>query len=247
MSGQSRRIRLIYTLIFICSLGFILISVPNDVYAAEREGREHKTEYEQDRRPANAVRAAQRHNKKRFASPRIVRRGHVTQRLPRGYKRVWFDESPLFYSFGVFYQSGPAGFIAINAPVGIVVASLPAGYRTVWVGGSTYFVYGGVFYRRTLAGYVVVNAPATLIVEEAAPALVEPSEEASGQVSVTADVLNVRLGPGKEYAVLYQIHKGYVLEVYGRTTGWLYVELPNGEFGWIMTGFTRQLDSDASG
>jgi len=247
MSGQSRGVRLIYILICICLLGLIFISAPNDVYAAEREGRGDKTEYKQDRRPDNAVRAAQRHNKKRFASPRIVRRGHVVQRLPRGYKRIWFDESPLFYSSGVFYQSVPAGFIAINAPVGVVVASLPAGYRTVWVDGLTYFVYGGVFYGRASAGYVVVNAPATLIVEEAAPALVEPSEEASGQVSVTADVLNVRLGPGKGYKVLYQMHKGYVLEVYGKTTGWLYVELPNGEFGWILTRFTIQLDSDASG
>ena len=247
MSGQSSRVRLIYTLIFICSLGLIFISAPNDAYAAERERRGDKTDYKQDRRPSNAVRAAQRHNKKRFASPRIVRRGHVAQRLPRGYKRVWFDESPFFYSFGIFYQSGSAGFIAINAPVGIVVASLPAGYRTVWVGGSTYFVYGGVFYSRVPAGYVVVNAPATLIVEEAAPALVQPSEEVSDQVSVTASVLNVRLGPGKEYAVLYQIHKGYVLEVYGKATGWLYVELPNGEFGWIMKRFTERLDPDADG
>ena len=248
MSGQSRRIRSIYTLIYICSLGLIFISAPNDAYSAERQRRGNKTEYKQDRRPAHTVRAAKKHNKKRFVSPRIVRHGNVVRRLPRGYKRVWFGGSPYFYSFGIFYQSGPSGFVAINAPIGVVVAGLPAGYRTVWVSGSTYFVYSGVFYSRIPSGYIVVSAPDTLIVEDAAPSLVQPSYEASGQVSVTASVLNVRLGPGKDYAVIYQIHKGYVLEVHGKTTGgWLYVELPNGEFGWIMTRFTRQLDLDASG
>ena len=247
MSGQSRRFRQIYTLICICSLVLVFVSAPNDAYAAKGKKRGNKTEYKQDRRPAQTVRAAQRHNKKRFVSPRIVRRGHVVRRLPRGYKRVWFDRSPYFFSFGIFYQSGPAGFVVVRAPIGVIVEGLPAGYRTIWVGGSTYFVYSGVFYRRVPTGYVVVSAPATLIVEEAAPSLVQPSEEASGQVSVTASVLNVRLGPGKEYAVIYQIHKGYVLEVHGKTTGWLYVELPNGEFGWIMTRFTGQLDPDASG
>lgn len=248
MSEQSRRFRQIYTLICICSLGLIFISAPNDAYSSERQRRGDKIEYKQDRRPAKTVRVAQRHNKKRFVSPRIVRRGHVVRRLPRGYKRVWFDRSPYFYSFGVFYQSGPTGFVVVRAPIGVVVAGLPAGYRTVWVGGSTYFVYGGIFYSRVPAGYVVVSAPDTLIVEDAAPSLVQPSYDASGQVSVTASVLNVRLGPGKDYEVIYQIHKGYVLEVHGKTTGgWLYVELPNGEFGWVMTRFTTKLDPDASG
>jgi hypothetical protein len=247
MSGQSRKAISIYTLILIFSLGLIFISAPNEV-SAERERRGNRNEYKQDRRPAHAVKSAKRNKKRRFVSPRKVRHGHVVKRLPRGYKRVWFGGSPYFYSFGIFYKFGPAGFISINAPVGVVVAGLPVGYRTVWVGGSTYFVYGGVFYRRAPAGYIVVNAPDTVIIEDTAPSLVQPSYEASGQVSVTASVLNVRLGPGKDYAVIYQIHKGYVLEVHGKTTGgWLYVELPNGEFGWIMKRFTNRLDPDASG
>ena len=247
MSGQSRNICLIYTLIFICSLGLIFISVPNDAYSAKRQKRGNKTEYKQDKRPAHVVKAARKHNKKRFVSPRIVRHGHVAQRLPRGYKRVWFGGSPYFYSFGIFYQSGPSGFVAIKAPIGVVVAVLPAGYRTVWVSGSTYYVYGGIFYRRAPSGYIVVRAPDTVIVEDATPTLVEPSYVAGGQVSVTADVLNVRSCPGKDYAVIYQIHKGYVLEIHGKDTGWLYVELPNGEFGWIVKRFTTRLDPDASG
>lgn len=248
MSGRSKIIHRIFTVIFICSLGLVFVSAPNDAYADKREKRENKARYKQDRRPAPAVRAARRHNKKRFVSPRIVRPGHVVRRLPRGYRRAWHDRRPLFYNFGIFYRSGVGGFVSVSAPIGVVVSSLPAGYRTLWVGSSLYYAYGGVFYRMAPSGYVVVNAPETVIVEDEAPSLVQPSYEASGQVSVTASVLNVRLGPGKDYAVIYQIHKGYVLEIHGKTTGgWLYVELPNGEFGWIMTRFTIQLDPDSSG
>lgn len=248
MSGKSRIIHRIFTVIFICSLGLVFISAPNDAYADKREKRGNKKEYRQDQRPVKTVRAEQRHNRRRFVSPRTVRRGHVVRRLPRGYKRTWFGSRPYFYNFGIFYRPGPAGFVAVNAPIGVVVSGLPAGYRTVWVGGSTYYVYSGVFYRRAPSGYVVVNAPETVIVEDVAPELVQPSYEASGQVSVTASVLNVRSGPGKDYAVIYQIHEGYVLEMHGKSTGgWLYVELPNGEFGWIMTRFTTKLDPDSSG
>jgi len=247
MSGQSKIVHRIFTVIFICSLGLVFVSAPNDAYADKREKRGNKKEYRQDRRPAQTVRAAQRHKKKRFVSPRIVRRGHVVRRLPRGYKRTWFDRRPFFYNFGIFYQFGQGGFVSVRAPIGLVVESLPAGYRTVWVGASPYFAYGGVFYRRGPSGYVVVNAPSTVIVEDEAPSLVEPSYEAAGQVSVTASVLNVRSGPAKDYAVIYQIHKGYVLEIHGMETGWLYVELPNGEFGWIMKRFTTRLDQDANG
>jgi uncharacterized protein YraI len=92
------------------------------------------------------------------------------------------------------------------------------------------------------SGYVVVEAPAAVIVEDDAPVLVQPHETADGQISITASVLNVRSGPGLGYPVIYQMHEGYVLEVHGKTTGWLFVELPNGEFGWVMTEFTKQLE-----
>jgi hypothetical protein len=42
--------------------------------------------------------------------------------------------------------------------------------------------------------------------------------------------------------VTSQVERGYILEVLGTTDGWLYVQLPNGEFGWVMAEFTLRLE-----
>jgi hypothetical protein len=180
-------------------------------------------------------------------SPRVTRHGQVVSKLPRYYRRVWRGKEPYYYSRGVFYRPGPTGFIVVGAPIGAVVVSLPVGYRRVWIDSSWYYVFGGIFYRRVPSGYVVVEAPPSVVVEDDIPVLVEPSEMATGKVSVIADVLNVRSGPGLRYPVLYQIHRGYILELHGETTGWFYVELPSGEFGWVMNIYTTPLQSPGSG
>jgi hypothetical protein len=155
---------------------------------------------------------------------------------------------PYFYRRGIFYRHAPSGYIVVGAPIGTIVVSLPVGYRRVWVeGAGYYYVYGGAFYRRVPSGYVVVEAPTSVVVEEEAPPLVQPPEAATGQVSVSASVLNVRAGPSLSYPVIYQIHKGYILEIHGKADGWLYVQLPNEEFGWVMTEYTIQLEPPASG
>lgn len=180
-------------------------------------------------------------------SPRVAKHGHVVSKLPRDYRRVWRDKEPYYYSRGVFYRPDPAGFVVIGAPIGVVVVSLPAGYRRVWVDDSWYYVYGGVFYRRAPSGYVVVEAPPYVVIEDDIPVLIEPPEWAEGEVSVIADILNVRSGPGLRYPTIYQIHRGYILDVHGKTTGWLYVELPSGEFGWVMNIYTVPVLPPGSG
>jgi N-acetylmuramoyl-L-alanine amidase len=68
--------------------------------------------------------------------------------------------------------------------------------------------------------------------------VVQPARTASGDVVVNVPLLNVRSGPGLGYEKIYQFPKGYVLEVHGRTLDWLYVQLPNGEFGWVDSVYT---------
>jgi hypothetical protein len=154
---------------------------------------------------------------------------------------------PYFYNRGVFYRNSRSGFIVVRAPRGAIVLNLPIGYRRIWVDNSMYYTYGGEFYRRAPGGYVVVDPPARLVVEEAAPAVVQPPEAATGIVSVTASILNVRSGPSLRDPIIYQIHKGYILEIHGKTTGWLYVQLPNGEFGWVMNIYTSAPEPPGSG
>jgi uncharacterized protein YgiM (DUF1202 family) len=190
---------------------------------------------------------SRRRAKRRIISPRAARRGHKVRRLPRGYRRTWRNRVPYFYFSGIYYRPAPSGFIVVDAPIGSIVINLPVGYRRIWVGSDRYYVYGSVFYRRVPSGYLVVDPPTSVVIEDKIPDLVQPRETATGKVSVAASVLNVRVGPGLRYPAIYQIHEGYILEIHGREDGWLYVQLPNEEYGWVMTEYTIWLESPGSG
>ncbi len=206
-----------------------------------RESRSYRTK-------RRSVDSSVRQQRRRvIRTPRIRRHGHVVSRLPRGYRRFWYNREPFYYYHGVFYRPARLGFTVVVAPIGIIIDSLPIGYQRIWVDDVWYYTYSGVFYRRMPSGYVVVETPASIVIEEDITALVEPPEPASGMVSVSASVLNVRSGPGLSYPVIYQIHRDYVLEVNGKTTGWLYVQLPNGEFGWVMNIYTTRIELPGSG
>ena len=130
----------------------------------------------------------------------------------------------------------------IKAPVGAVVAAIPVGFVTFVVGSHSYYYYGGAYYQRVPSGYVVVEAPRQSVIVDQVP-----SPGAGESVSVTAPLLNVRSGPGKNHPVIHQVHQGDSLLIQGHAPGWFYVKLPSGQFGWVMSEFTDQLLSDASG
>jgi len=67
--------------------------------------------------------------------------------------------------------------------------------------------------------------------------IVPPPVVISGRVSITAESLKVRSGPGRNYAVIGRIYRGTVLALHGDAPGWLYVMLPDGSFGWIGARF----------
>lgn len=202
-----------------CISMFALTSVPlvTDSFAAERD-------------------------KRHVISPRVSRHGHVVSKLPRGYRRTWLKRKPYFYHRGVFYRPARSGFIVVRAPVGSIIVSLPVGYQRLWIDGAVYYAYGSTFYRRVPTGYIVVDAPPIVVVEEEAPSLVQPSRPATGEVIVNAPVLNVRSGPSLSDPKIYQVDEGYILEVHGRSNGWLYVQLPNGEYGWVKSVFTKPVE-----
>lgn len=49
--------------------------------------------------------------------------------------------------------------------------------------------------------------------------------------------LNVRSGPGMEFEPFTHLAKGDVVEMIGRSGGWVQVRLPNGETGWVGSSF----------
>jgi hypothetical protein len=172
----------------------------------------------------------------------VPHRGKVVRRPPAGHRAVRHRGRTFFYHRGAFYQRHPPGYIVVKAPVGAVVAAIPIGFVTFVVGGHDYYYYGGVYYQRVPSGYVVVEAPRQSVIVKQTP-----SPRAGESVTVTAPLLNVRSGPGKNHPVIHQVRQGDRLLIQGHAPGWFYVKLPWGEFGWVMTEFTDQLLSDANG
>jgi len=167
------------------------------------------------------------------------RHGHVFAKLPRGYRTVYVDRSPYYFYDGIFYRPGPTGYVVISAPVGAIVASLPLGHSRVSIGGALYFTFGGNYYRQVPQGYVVAAPPPEVVVQ--------PPPQIYGSISVVVHRLNVRSGPGREHPVVFQLQQGTVLTVYGTSMGWYYVQLPNGQYGWVMEQFTTMLGPPAEG
>jgi hypothetical protein len=242
---------------------FALTSVPlvTDSFAADRGGRggKYSREYRRhdrgnfghafSRHERRAVRRSRhniwRHRRHVISSPVIRHRRHVVSRLPWGYKRLWHHRRPYYFSRGIFYRPYTGGFLAISAPVGAIILSLPIGYEQIWIDGTTYYTYAGTYYRRVPDGYVVVDPPARVVVEDDVPEIVPPAISSSGKVIVDAPALNVRSGPSLDNERIHQFEEGAILEVSGRSDGWLYVHLPNGGYGWVKTVFTKPLEPGA--
>ena len=92
----------------------------------------------------------------------VVRRRAEVARLPREHIRVMVAGKEFFYARGVFYRTGPRGYVTIAAPLGARIRVLPIGYVTVRVGAIPYFYYYGTYYQFDPAAkvYTVVNPPA---------------------------------------------------------------------------------------
>lgn len=161
------------------------------------------------------------------------RQGHIIGKLPHGARVIHVHRSPYYFYDGIFYQPRPSGYVVVSAPIGAIVASLPLGHARISIGGALYFTFGNTYYRQVPQGYLVVAPPPDVIVDE------QPEAPIYSSVHVVVNRLNVRSGPGRDHPIVFQLHRGAVLTVYGTSPGWYYVQLPNGQYGWIMEQFTR--------
>ncbi len=161
--------------------------------------------------------------------------------LPKGHRTV--HVGPLEYLFldGIFYRTGPGGYVVVAAPVGAVIRSLPAAAVMVTIGAITYHIYAGVYYQEVPEGYRVVAPP----VKTAKPD--EAVAWEGDRIRVTAALLNVRSGPGKDHPVISQVKEGDLLVVQSSSSDWYYVKLPDQSFGWVMVKYTTLVEPKARG
>lgn len=120
------------------------------------------------------------------------------------------------------------------------------------VGIITGSIVANLFYGPPARAIIV--EPATPIVVQPAPVIVQrsyapvyPPAAAGNWVSVTTPILNVRSGPGLNFSITGRVYQGDLLLAKGSAPQWVYVRLPGGNFGWVMTEFTAQTSAVASG
>ncbi len=165
----------------------------------------------------------------------------ILNHLPAGHARVEYRGRPYYYHGGRYYRPYGRGYVWVTPPRRMVVPWLPLGFATLLLAGITYYSYLGTYYQRVPTGYMVVDPPVGV-----APAPPAVSTAYPG-VTVIASALNMRQGPGSNYAVVYVVHLGDTLNVLATAPGWLYVQSPTGQQGWVDQRFTSTLAPGASG
>jgi len=69
----------------------------------------------------------------------------VVNVLPSQYSQISVGGTPYYYDQGVYYESGPAGYVVVAPPIGAIVAAVPPGAETIFVGGVPYYYAAGAF------------------------------------------------------------------------------------------------------
>jgi len=98
----------------------------------------------------------------------------VVRTLPPGFRTLDIGGAIFFEHGGIYFRSGPGGYVVVEQPapevvvappaLGSMVLSLPLGSVSVTLGGTVYYRHGEVFYRPGPAGYVVVERPPEVVV-----------------------------------------------------------------------------------
>ena len=90
--------------------------------------------------------------------------------LPDGYRRFGLRGHDYYFFGGVFYDTGPAGYVVVAPPLDADVPELPPGVETVQdASGNIFYYAGGAFYIQQGGGYVVVAPPMGVTVSELPP------------------------------------------------------------------------------
>jgi len=169
------------------------------------------------------------------------RPGHHVKTLPHGHRAVKVGSRHYHFLDGIFYRPGPGGFVVVAAPIDARVHALPAAAVMVTIGAIAYWTYAGVYYQKVSDGYMVVARPVKPVTPDDAIAW------EGDQIRVTAALLNVRSGPGRDHPVIRQVKQGDLLTVRSSSTDWYYVKLPDDSFGWVMVKYTTMVKPKAVG
>ncbi len=175
---------------------------------------------------------------RRAYSPRHTNHEKVIARQHVKHSREWSARKKFRYRRGEYYRPYRDKYYSARTRI---KHRYPYGYRTGWRGDSSFFYFSGTLYESPPPRYVIVKTPPETVVVRETSTITSPVEAYSGKVLVTVSTLNVRSGPDLDYSLVHQVIEGSILNVSGKTDGWLYVELANGQSGWVKSVFTEPL------
>lgn len=69
----------------------------------------------------------------------------------------------------------------------------------------------------------------------------QPKELVLRLVKTTPELLNVRSGPNIKESITGQLGQGEVLHVIGAAPDWLYIKTADGQYGWVLSQYTREM------
>jgi hypothetical protein len=79
-----------------------------------------------------------------YYTPRL---GFAIGFLPYGYYSFYYDDSPYFYSDGLFYSYDNSQYTVVEPPVGAEVNSLPSNAQSIMINGQQYYEADGIYYE----------------------------------------------------------------------------------------------------
>jgi uncharacterized protein YgiM (DUF1202 family) len=174
-----------------------------------------------------------------LAGPNKSSRNGYYKKAPRG--SHWVNHGKTYYMVhqGRFYKPGRGGYVHTRPPRGLVLHGLPLAATLIAIAGITYYVWDDIYYRKIPAGYQVVDTPRQVVVVK--------SVQPGAQAVVTAQALNVRSGPGLNHSVQHLVYSNDQLIVQSSSGDWLYVQLPDNSYGWVMSRFVSITSPIAQG
>lgn len=152
----------------------------------------------------------------------------------RSWRNIHYDRSPVYYrhdyrnhhSHGNRYWSYLGVGLLAGTVIGAIAYSSYTPQTVVYTRPAPVFVY-----REPVVVYQPYRSP-----------FAGQPETVLRKVETTPRLLNVRSRPGLDGIITDRVQQGEQLDVIGAAPGWLYIKTLSGQYGWVMTQYTREAD-----
>jgi len=124
---------------------------------------------------------------------------------------------------------------------GAIIGSLlaePLRPRAIYYSSPPYYTRS-TYYSRSPQ---IIVRPEPMFIQQSPRSSNPHPELILRQVEITVKIVNIRSGPSLENEVITQAHHNEKVDVIEVAQDWLYIKTETGQYGWLMTQYTRETD-----